>query len=416
MPKKVEDMKVVHLNNADNSGGAARAAYRIHNSLIEHDIHSRMWVNHAKSGDWRVVGPSSKLRKAIAQMRSHIVSTILNTMQTENKILHSPAILPSSWSKKINKSDNDIAHLHWVGGEMASISDIGNITKSVVWTLHDMWAFCGAEHYSMDDRWRDRYLKKNRLANESGFDINRWTWKRKIKHWKNPYQIVAVSRWLADCAKNSVIMKDWPVTYIPNCLNTNIWKPVDKVYARKLLGLPADVPIIAFGTYGANSSYYKGFDLLLEALEYLQEIRKDVELAIFGQLPPKKKPELDFNMNFMGHFHDDLSLRLFYSAVDMLIVPSRKEAFGQTASESLACGTPVVAFGATGLRDIVDHKENGYLAKPFETEDLANGINFILNTTNYEKLCDNARNKAVKEFDSNVVAKKYIELYGDILK
>jgi len=151
-------------------------------------------------------------------------------------------------------------------------------------------------------------------------------------------------------------------------------------------------------------------------LEYVHETCKDAELAIFGQLPPKKKPELDFNMNFMGHFHDDISLRLFYSAVDMLIVPSRKEAFGQTASESLACGTPVVAFGSTGLLDIVDHKYNGYLAKPFESEDLANGINFILNSTNYEKLCDNARNKAVKEFDSNVVAQKYIELYSDILK
>ena len=409
-------MKIIHLNNADNSGGAARAAYRIHNSLIEKALHSRMWVNHAKTGDWTVIGPTQRWEKAIKQMRSHLITPILRTMQTQNNILHSPAILPSSWSKKINKSDADIAHLHWVGGEMASISDIGRITKPVVWTLHDMWAFCGAEHYSMDDRWHDKYSRNNRLSNESGFDLNRWTWKRKLKHWKNPYQIVAVSSWLADCAKNSVIMKDWPVTYIPNCLNTNIWKPVDKIHARKLLGLPADVPIIAFGTYGANSSYYKGFDLLLESLKHLRETTKDVELAIFGQLPPKKKPEFDFNINFMGHFNDDLSLRIFYSAVDMLIVPSRKEAFGQTASESLACGTPVVAFGATGLLDIVDHKVNGYLAEPFETEDLANGINFILNATNYKKLCDNARHKAVKEFDSSVVAKKYLELYSNILK
>ena len=118
----------------------------------------------------------------------------------------------------------------------------------------------------------------------------------------------------------------------------------------------------------------------------------------------------------MGHFHDNVSLRLFYSAVDLLVVPSRKEAFGQTASESMACGTPVVAFGATGLLDIVDHKVNGYLAKPFESEDLANGIEYIVNAPNYNELCNNARDKVVQEFDSALVAKKYEELYNNILK
>tara|TARA_B100001996_G_scaffold344453_1_gene300232 strand:- start:70 stop:1299 length:1230 start_codon:yes stop_codon:yes gene_type:complete len=409
-------MKVIHLNNADISGGAAIAAYRIHHSLLNRGLHSRMWVNNAKSGDWTVSGPDGKLKKAFAQMRRHLISPVLKASQTQNKILHSPAILPSSWSNKINKSDIDIAHLHWVGAEMASISDIGNIKKPVIWTLHDMWAFCGAEHVSWDQRWQEGYTKKNRSSHEKGFDINRWTWKRKLKHWKKPFQIVTVSKWLAECVQNSVVMKDWPVTIIPNCLNTQIWEPVDKNLARNILRLPRDVPIIGFGTYGANSEYHKGFDLLTDALKNLKGIGKDVELAIFGQLEPKKPINLGFKTNFMGHLHDTLSLRLLYSAVDMLVVPSRKEAFGQTASESMACATPVVAFGATGLLDIVDHKINGYLAKPFESEDLANGIEYVLNASNYDGLCDNARKKVVKQFDSGVVGEKYAELYNQILK
>ena len=188
-------MKIVHLNNADTSGGAAIAAYRIHRSLLNRGLHSRMWVNNAKSGDWTVTGPDGKLKKAFAHMRRHLISPVLKaSSQTHNKILHSPAILPSSWNKKINKSDIDIAHLHWVGAEMASISDIGNIKKPVIWTLHDMWAFCGAEHVSWDQRWQEGYTKKNRSSNEKGFDINRWTWKRKLKHWKKPFQIVTVSK------------------------------------------------------------------------------------------------------------------------------------------------------------------------------------------------------------------------------
>lgn len=408
-------MKVVHLSNSDIQGGAAIAAYRIHKSLVNRNIKSRMWVNNAQSGDWSVRGPQIDTKKAIAKLRRHIIKPVLKVMHTDNNILHSPAILPSKWSKKINNSDLDIAHLHWIGAEMASISDIGKIRKSSIWTLHDMWSFCGAEHISWDERWMTGYTRKNRPFNEKGFDLNRWTWNRKLKHWKRPINIVAVSQWLAECVESSVLMKDWPVTVIPNCLNTEIWKPVDKKLARELLGLPEDVPIIGFGTYGANSQYHKGFDLLIDALKHLRQSNKNLELAIFGQCAPKKKPKLHYTSHFMGHFNDDLSLRLFYSAIDTLVVPSRLEAFGQTASEAMACGTPVVAFRATGLIDIVDHKKNGYLAKPFVSEDLAEGINYILSTSNYNELSINARHKAVNKFSSNIVSKQYEKLYNKIL-
>lgn len=409
-------MKIVHLSNADISGGAAIAAFRIHKSLVKRELHSRMWVNSSNSGDWTVRGPDNRLKKVLAQSRRHLIAPALSIMRTKNKILHSPAILPSSWSKRINQDNIDIAHLHWVGAEMASISDIGSIKKPVVWTLHDMWAFCGAEHISWDQRYVDGYSQKNRPSHERGLDINRWTFNRKLRHWKNPFHVVAVSNWLADCAKKSVLMKDWPIAVIPNCLNTQIWSPVEKLLARQLLGLPKDIPIIAFGTYGANSEHHKGFDLLADALQHLRDKNKHIQLAIFGQSEPKAPPDFGFKTNFMGHLYDDLSLRLFYSAVDVLVVPSRKEAFGQTASESMACGTPVVAFGATGLLDIVDHKINGYLAKPFESEDLANGIDYVLNAPNYNNLCSNARSKVVKEFDDAIVAMKYEELYKNILK
>lgn len=408
-------MKVVHLNNADIVGGAARASFRIHNSLVNKELHSRMWVNFKQSGDWTVSGPNGKWKKGIAQLRRHLIRLPLKYIKTNNTILHSPAILPSSWKKRIHNSDFDIAHLHWVGAEMASISDIGGIKKPVIWTLHDMWPFCGAEHVSWDERWRDGYTKENRNINENGFDINRWTWKRKLKHWKRPFQIVAPSKWLAKCAQDSAIMKNWPIEIIPHCVDTKIWKPVEKTLARKLLGLPLDIPLIAFGTYGANSEYHKGFDLLIEALKHLRDFSKELEIAIFGQSKPKNDPNLGFPIHFMGHFYDDLSLRIFYSAIDILIVPSRKEAFGQTAIESMACSTPVVAFGSTGLLDIIDHKDSGYLAKPYDSEDLAEGIKYLLNSSDYNRLSQNAKKKVATFFDSNVVAEKYLELYKKVL-
>ena len=169
-----------------------------------------------------------------------------------------------------------------------------------------------------------------------------------------------------------------------------------------------------FGAIGATSDPRKGFDELSEALYKLT--CKDIEFVVFGSSEPQEPQDFGFKTHYLGHLHDDVSLVTLYSAVDVMIVPSLQEAFGQTASEAMACGTPVVTFAATGLLDIVDHKQNGYLAQPFNTDDLANGIEWILNTDNYDELCSNAREKVLREFDSIVVAKKYMELYKTILK
>ena len=98
-----------------------------------------------------------------------------------------------------------------------------------------------------------------------------------------------------------------------------------------------------------------------------------------------------------------------------MVVPSLQEAFGQTAAESMSCGVPVVAFNTTGLKDIVDHKKNGYLAESFKIDDLACGIDWVLNNPNYNNLSKEARRKALRDFDSRVVSEKFVDLYNAIL-
>ncbi len=166
----------------------------------------------------------------------------------------------------------------------------------------------------------------------------------------------------------------------------------------------------------ATSEYRKGFDLLYECLKQLFAKWSDkAELIVFGSSEPENPPDFGLLVHYLGHLHDDVSLALLYSAADVMVVPSLQEAFGQTASESLACGTPVVMFGATGLLDIVDHQINGYLAKPYDTSDLAAGINWILSDENrHKELCIKAREKAVVCFDIEKVAKQYAELYGGV--
>lgn len=406
-------MKVIQLNHSDINGGAARAAYRIHHCLRDAGIDSHMWVNQALSGDWTVKGPSSKWEKLTAVLRGHVGEQLKRTLKTGNLIIHSPAVVPSQWVKRIKESNADIVHLHWIAGEMLSVADIGRIKKPIVWTLHDMWAFCGAEHLAWDNRWRDGYRHDNRPSHESGFDLNRWTWQRKRKHWQRPMHIVTPSRWLADYVGKSALMHNWPISVVPNPIDTERWKPLEQGIARELLGLPRDVQLLLFGAMDGTIAHHKGFDLLLCALEHLRDDPRvqGLELVVFGQRAPHSPPTLGFPIHYTGHLQDDLSLRALYSAADALVLPSRQDNLPNTGVEAHACATPVIAFDTGGLPDIVVHKQTGYLASAFDSQDLANGIIWVLAQRESGWLGEQARKRAVARFRYPVVAKKYQHIY-----
>ena len=410
-------MKVVNINYSDSTGGAARAAYRIHNAVKNSGIESTMWVNHSASRDFSVWSPGGSFDKGVLKFRSILGQWYIKILKSIDKKPRSAAILPSKWVGKITQSDIDLAHLHWINAEMLSIEDIGRINKPIIWTIHDMWPFCGTEHYTEDLRWQTGYFKSNRSPDENGIDLNKLTWKRKKKSWKRPLQIVAPSVWLADCVKRSALMNEWPVEMIPNPLNTNIWQPTDKITARHILGLPAVGRLVLFGAIGGEGDPRKGFDLLKESLGYLRQNNDDIVLVIFGQNRPKFDVISEYQTYYFGHLNDDISLKLLYSAADVMIVPSRQEAFGQTASEASACGTPIVGFKVGGLIDIVKHKETGYLAQVNSTLDMANGINWVLaNDERIKTLGAAARNRATSLWSYEVVGKQYAELYSKVIE
>lgn len=405
-------MMVLHFNQADVIGGAARAAYRIHQALLRSGVDSQVCVDRKNSDDWAVHGAQSKMDKVQAQFRHALGATFMHVLKTRSQILHSPSIVPSHLLKRLNGFKPDVVHIHWVCGEMLSIPQIGRLIGPVVWTLHDMWAFCGAEHYTEDFRWRESYARTNRPAYESGLDLNRWVWERKRKYWKKPFHIVTPSHWLGQCVRESALMRGWPVTVIPNALNTDVWAPVERSLARQLLGLPQGGPLVLFGAMGGGQHRIKGFDLLRGALAHLRDQRSDLRLLVFGQSAPREPEDLGFPVHYLGHLHDDLSLRILYSAVDVMVISSRQDNLPNTGVESLSCGTPVVAFDTCGLPDIVTHRVTGYLARPFDTEDLAAGIEWVLkDSCRHGELSRNARTKAVERFSEAVVVPQYLAVY-----
>ena len=317
----------------------------------------------------------------------------------------------------MNCSNSDIIHLHWFQHDMLSISDISKIKKPLVWTFHDMWPFCGAEHISYDQRWKEGYFKSNRPNTESGFDLNRWTWNRKKKYWTKPIQIIAPSKWMMNNVKKSYLMKNWPVTVIPNPININIWKPVEKKIARDFFNLPRNFKLILFGSPSGTKDYNKGFDLLKDSIKHLEKINKkeNIALVIFGESKPKDEPKFKFPVYYLGYLSDQISLKSIYSSVDVVVIPSRIESFGQIASESNSCGTPVVAFKTSGLKTTIVNKITGYLAEPYNTLELSKGIIWVLKN-NCLEMKKNCIDHVVKNYNYNKIGFEHYKLYKKILK
>lgn len=409
-------MKISILNHSDIVGGAARATYRIHHALRQISIDSTLLVSSASSGDWTVQGPTGRWSRLKSRLRPTLGSFFNRLMSTGNPILHSPAILPSDWPRRLDASDADLVHLVWINNEMLSIEDIGRIKKPLVWTLQDMWGICGAEHVSQDRRFIEGYIKENRPDHESGLDLNRLTWLRKRRAWSTPLNIVAPSNWMADCVKRSALMKDWPVTVIPNPIDTERWFPIAKSTARQLMKLPQNKKLLLFGTAGSNDAPHKGFDLLERALADLRG-KVELELVIFGQIAPAEPHDFGFPVHYAGHLHDDLSMQILYSAVDAVAIPSRVDNLPNVGIEAITCGTPVVAFDVCGLPDIVKHKETGYLAEAFDTKAFADGILWLFaDDERHAGICAAARQDAVSTFSYPVVARKYQTLYENVLR
>jgi len=416
-------MKVLHVNHSDSQGGASRAAFRIHHAQVASGIDSRMIVLRRGTDDDRVTQAGSlPLTSRILQMLHHRwLAQLQRNWHSENPILHTFGQDGAGLVDRLNASDADVLNLHWISG-MLSVTDIGRLNKPIVWTLHDMWAFCGGEHYTLDSetaRFRVGYRADNRPPGEGGPDLNRKTWEVKRRAWKHQrITIISPSNWLAECAGHSALFKNTPLQVIPYSLDTaTSWRPIPREVARAALSLPSDKLLILMGADGGVADPRKGGDLLRDAVaRAAMQLPRKVELMIYGQGQQENTDVWPCPVHWLGRIYDDRVLALAYSAADLMAVPSRQDNLPNAALEAQSCGIPVIAFSVGGLSDIVAHGETGWLAKPFDTDDLAKGIVWILaDDARHAALSQVARKRAVERYSEAVVSKQYAQLYEQVL-
>ena len=412
-------MKIQFLSTSDVAGGAARATNWLARGLREIGDDVDLCVQE-KQSDFYWVSKATKgfAGNAFDYYRSRLDLLPLRFYKRRGNSTWSLNILPNSkLYRSVIKQKPDIINLHWVGSGFFPISQLRKYKKPIVWSLYDIWPFSGGCHYANTcQRFSVGCGCCPQLFSRSR-DISARIFREKLKQWANiPIVVVAPSKWLANEARKSKIFSDKRIEVIPHGTDLNVFKPLDKSFCREVLNLPLKKKLILFGAHGIENDPRKGFQFLLPALGLLKSNLqcKDVELVLMGSSMPRLVPDYGFPIHYIGKLNDDASLAIVYSAADLTVTPSTQEAFGMTASESMACGTPVVAFNSTGPMDVIDHGVNGYLANPGDIQDLANGLLWVINHESYGRIAKQARDKCIEKFELKHVANQYKLLYEEL--
>jgi glycosyltransferase involved in cell wall biosynthesis len=417
-------MRILHLSTSDASGGAARAAFRLHTGLRRLGHESSMLVLKRVSGDEQVKklhwsdDLSTRFRRRRRRKQIARDFAPYKSMLPPGFELYSDDRSEAGYDLVKQLPPCDVINLHWVAGLIDHEVFFNHLPPDVplVWRLADMGAFTGGCHY---DNGCGKFTATCGacpvLGSNAETDLSRQVWTRKqsalSKLEPDRLHLVGTSRWIAAQATHSSLLGRFPVTIIPNGLDVADFAPRDKGFSRDLLGVPRDAKVVLFVADSAAIKR-KGFDSLAAALAGMTEEPNLFLLSVGGGKPNVPNlPQLH-----LGKISHDRLLSLIYSAADVFVIPSLQESFGQTVIEAMACGTPVVGFDAGGIPDMVRPGITGYLAPVGDAVALREQIRKVMRETEvWPELSANCRRLAMEEYSLETQAANYVSHYGHII-
>ena len=411
-------MKVLIVNTSERTGGAAVAANRLMKALINHGVKAKMLVRDKESDSLTVTELSRSWRLRWNFLWERFVIFVRSGFSRKHLFEIDLANTGTDITRLREFQEADIIHLHWINQGMLSLSGIRKILRSgkpVVWTMHDIWPATAICHVTLGCRnFTTRCRSCRLLGNSQGDDISTTIWQRKLRmlEGENIYY-VACSRWLENEAKASALLKGHKVTSIPNPIDTHIYNKYSKEEARQRLGLPQDRRLILFASQRVTTPN-KGMDYLIEACRLLGNRTKcqtPYEVVILGGHAEELVELLQLKAHPLGYVNDERRIVDVYNAVDVFVLPSLSENLPNTIMEAMACGVPCGGFKVGGIPEEIDHKRNGYVADYRNAEDLARGIRWILEESDYEALSRNAIQKVAHNYSQQNVALRYAEVY-----
>jgi glycosyltransferase involved in cell wall biosynthesis len=403
-------MKILHINTSDKSGGAAIAAFRLHNAMLESGIKSTYFVLNRTIKDRTDIVSVSLFDSYIRQVINKIFEKITVYKMRGIAGMFSSFKYGIDISKRQEITEADIIYLHWICGAFINYHALKCLLKTgklIIWFMHDMFPITGGCHHSFDCIKYQTECRQCPYCTGKGFifDLSVSQFKKKKKLYKkfNNLIFAAPSAWLADCARKSGLTRDKPIYHIPNVIDIRFFRPIEKKFARELFFISGEKKIIAFGAHNALSNPCKGWDYLKNALDILSRNisleKEKIEIMVFGSDNKEIEDSVPFRIHFIGYLHDDYSLVMAYNCADVFVIPSLAENFPNVILESLSCNIPVVGFNVGGIPDMVN-EDTGYLAEYKNSHDLAKGIALLLTAGKKD-----TRIYAAKFFSSEIIKK-----------
>ena len=417
-------MKILHLNYYDIRGGAAIASNRIVSGLntLNKKNKNILLVFEKKYKNNKIICKTSNIDSKINNIKKKISFNLTKFQKIYSKYTHSLNIFNSNLLSIIDKIEPDIIHLHWINNEFISIKQIKELSKKgypLVWTMHDMWPYCGAEHYTKEKRFINGYTKLNKTKSNYGIDLNRYIWELKKKYWKNiSFEIICPSKWQLNNIKKSSLFCKNSAHFIPLGIDIKKFNTYKKKTAQRKLNLDTKYKYLLFGSTESPKNNRKGLDLLIKILN--KDFFKENKFALlfYGKIEKYYKNKINIPCYSILNIkeNDYKKMSLIFSSIDMTLVPSRIESFGLIALESLACGRPVITFKKIGTSDLIIHRKNGFLANYLDMESFYRGIKWYYDLDNKKKATVNnfCKSETSRNFDIKKMSKRYLEIYKNL--
>lgn len=420
-------MKVLHVNTY-SKGGAANAAMRLHCGLLsEEGVASKFLVKYP-SGELpaesyvysipnsgraqRIINKFSRIANEFKLSTEPVGYSFLTSRNPKLEMFTLPGASDNILTSPLYQ-EADIINLHLVSGFLDYNSFFARNIKPVVWTLHDMNAFLGGEHYA--EKYTGIDAKGFPMPRQLTQQENEWEQKisdekRKIFERIERLHVVTPSHWLSQESKNSELFNRFQHSVIPYGLPCETFKPRNKNFCREVLGLPTDKIILLFVADGLGS-FRKGYEFLKRAL--CQITSNNVLLCAVGG-----SSALTFDKDRiveLGRINDERLMNIVYSAADAFLIPSLMDNLPNTVLESLACGVPVIGFPTGGISEMVNDGKNGYLSDTLSVDSLCLAITKFINKPFAFNTIE-ISNEAKEKYDLAVQARAYMKLYTEISK
>lgn len=446
-------MNILIVNTSDVTGGAAIAANRLMEALKEGNVHVRMLVRDKRSQNLSVLSlkPSPLLKLKFVWERA--VIWLRNRLSTKNLWQVDIANAGTDITRLPEFQWADVIHLHWVNQGFLSWSDVEHIVKSgkrVVWTLHDQWPYTGICHYTDGcERYQTHchhcpLLKGGNTDPEAdvrgGKDLSYRLFEKKMATYRliNHITFVGCSQWIADLARKSALLqppqpprgsemareqnaRDYSstplkVVHIPNTINQRVFRPSDKMAARTAHGLPQDKKLLLFSSLKVTDKR-KGIDYLIEACRMMHEQHPEWDsqlgIVVVGKQAEAMQGVFPYPLYAIDYISDEKRMALLYTAVDAFVTPSLQDNLPNTIVEAMSVGTPCVGFRVGGIPEMINHRQDGYVAEPCNAEDLAEGILYVIDKENHESLSQAAAKFAARTYNPTRIARMYEDVYRD---